>query len=384
MIASEDARLIGIAQELGREFEATAAELDHSGAFPAANVQRLREAGLTGLVTPRRYGGHEAGLETALWVVNAVARGEASTGLILAQQYLFIGHMRSNPHWSEAMRAMVCTASVAEGALVNHFRVEPELGTPMRGGMPATTARKVEGGWRINGRKIYSTGAPGLKWAAVLLKTDEPQPRTGPMLVPMDAPGITILNTWNHLGMRASCSHDVVFEEVFVPDEYAVDLRPPAAWAEKDEVFPAWIAMMFATVYDGVARNARDWFIQFLKDRVPTNLGAPLASLSHMQMAVGEIEVMLQTNELLFDLAALVDAGTPPHSYQMFMAKHTLNTNAIAVVERILSLSGNPGLTRASPMERHLRDVMCSRVHSPQSDTVLTLAGKVALGLANP
>jgi alkylation response protein AidB-like acyl-CoA dehydrogenase len=382
MNAGETARLLGVARELGAEFASSAAEYDRTGAFPHANVQRLRQAGLTGLVTPRRYGGHEAGLELALGVVNAIAKGEASTGLILAQQYLFHVQLRSGSRWPDGLRERVSVASVEHGALVNAFRVERELGTPIRGGLPATTARKVAGGWRVSGHKIYSTGAPGLTWAIVWSRTDEEDPRVGQILVPMDAPGLRIEETWDHLGMRASGSHDVVLEDVFVPDDHAVDIRLPAAWAEKDDAMAGWVALMFATVYDAVARAARDWFIRFLHDRKPSNLGAALASLPHMQAAVGEIDALLLTNRVLFGLAARVDAGVPLPAHELFLAKHTINANSIAAVEKALALAGNPGLTRVNPLERHLRDVLCGRVHSPQSDTVLGTAGRVALGLA--
>ena len=268
------------------------------------------------------------------------------------------------------------------GALVNAFRVERELGTPIRGGLPATTARKVACGWRVSGHKIYSTGAPGLTWAIVWSRTDEEDPRVGQILVPMDAPGLRIEETWDHLGMRASGSHDVVLEDVFVPDDHAVDIRLPAAWAEKDDAMAGWVALMFATVYDAAARAARDWFIRFLHDRKPSNLGAALASLPHMQAAVGEIDALLLTNRVLFGLAARVDAGVPLPAHELFLAKHTINANSIAAVEKALALAGNPGLTRVNPLERHLRDVLCGRVHSPQSDTVLGTAGRVALGLA--
>ena len=78
----------------------------------------------------------------------------------------------------------------------------------------ATIARRTETGWRLSGRKIYSTGAPILKWYAVWARTDEPEPRVGMFLVPAGLPGTWIVETWDHLGLRASGSHDVVFEDV--------------------------------------------------------------------------------------------------------------------------------------------------------------------------
>lgn len=178
----------------------------------------------------------------------------------------------------------------------------------------------------------------------------------------------------------ASGSHDVVLEDVFAPDDNAVDLRLPAEWVEKGDAMAARVALMFATVYDGVARAARDWFIRFLHDRKPTNLGAALAKLPHIQAAAGEIDALLLTNRVLFGLATSVDAGAPPPAHEVYLARHTINANAVAAVEKMLPLAGNPGLSRAIPLERHLRDVLCGRVHSPQSDSVLGTAGRIALG----
>ncbi|MGL4287728.1 MAG: acyl-CoA dehydrogenase family protein [Phreatobacter sp.] len=370
-----------VTQALAQDFARTAAHHDATGAFPFDNIERLRQANLPGLVTAREFGGREAGLAQALAVVNTIAQGEPSTALVLAQQYLFHSQLRRNPRWSEAMRAKVARSAVVDGAFANNFRVEPDLGTPVRGGMPATIARKVDGGWSISGHKIFSTGSPVLTWNAIWARTDEATPRVGTFLVPRGTPGLTIVETWDHLGMRASGSHDAILDNAVVPDDHAVDIRLPAAWAEADPAAAAWPALLFATVYDGVARAARDWLITFLKTRAPANLGAPLASLPRMQEAVGEIDALLQANRLLLGLADRVDQGAAPPPHESFLAKYTINANSIAAVQKAVEISGNPGLTRGNPLERHLRDVLCSRVHSPQADSVLIGAGKIALGV---
>lgn len=381
MYMGDIAGLDYVTQALAQDFARTAAHHDATGAFPFDNIERLRQANLPGLVTARAFGGREAGLAQALAVVNTIAQGEPSTALVLAQQYLFHSQLRRNPHWSEAMRAKVARSAVVDGAFANNFRVEPDLGTPVRGGIPATLARKIDGGWSISGHKIFSTGSPVLTWNAIWAKTDEATPRVGTFLVPRGTPGLTIVETWDHLGMRASGSHDAILDNAVVPDDHAVDIRLPAAWAEADPAAAAWPALLFATVYDGVARAARNWLITFLRTRAPANLGAPLSTLPRMQEAVGEIDALLQTNRLLLSLADKVDQGAPPPSHESFLAKYTINANSIAAVQKAVEVSGNPGLTRGNPLERHLRDVLCARVHSPQADSVLTSAGKIALGV---
>jgi len=267
--------------------------------------------------------------------------------------------------------------------LIGTFRVEPELGTPVRGGLPKTTARRTPEGWRISGEKIYSTGSPGLDWFAVWTRTDDPEPLLGILLVDPASPGITIVPEWDHLGMRATVSHKVVFDDVLTPLAYAVDLRRPEEWAPKPGEANGqslWNALAIATIYDGVARAARDWLARYLNERVPTNLGASLATLPRVQEKFGEIEALLQVNRVLIDSAArAADRGEVPSAVESNLIKHTANTNSIQAVAIGLELTGNPGISRNNPLERHYRDVLCSRIHSPQADTVLVAAGKAGL-----
>ena len=134
------------ASALAREFAETAAEYDRTAAFPFANIERLHETRLAVLVVPREFGGRGAGLQRAHRVVNAISRGEASTGLVLAQQYLFHGTLRANPNFPAALKERIFRSAAEEGGFVNSLRVEPELGTPIRGGMPATIARRTPNG----------------------------------------------------------------------------------------------------------------------------------------------------------------------------------------------------------------------------------------------
>jgi alkylation response protein AidB-like acyl-CoA dehydrogenase len=283
--------------------------------------------------------------------------------------------------WPAAIATRLQQESLTGVALLNALRVEPELGTPARGGLPATIGRRSADGWRVSGHKLYSTGIPLLRWLLVWGRTDETEPRIGTFLVPSDAPGIKIVPTWNHLGMRATASHDVILDEVPIPFEYAVDLRPATAGG-RDPEYWAWATLNVAALYNGVALAARDWLIDFLKTRVPSNLGAPLASLPRMQEALGEIEALLTVNARLLSSAGRdVDAGRVPEIAESGLIKSTVTNNAIAAVEIALKLSGNHGLSRDNPLERHHRDVLCGRIHTPQDDSARIAAGRQALGL---
>jgi len=368
------------AAALGDEFARTAAAHDAAASLPFDNFDRLSQEGLLALTVPRALGGRGAGLAETVAVIREIGRGEPSTALVLAMHV--IHHATIPARWPGPIATRLARESAGGVALINALRVEPDLGTPSRGGLPATIARRSAEGWRLSGHKIYSTGIPILAWYAVWARTEGPDPEVGTFLVPAGAPGIRIAETWDHLGLRASGSHDAIFEDVLIPHEHAVELRAPEDWLSPDSTLIAWHALSVAALYDGIAAAARSWLVGFLKSRIPANLGAPLASLPRFQEALGEIEALLTINRrLLATAAADTDRGEPPGTVESGLLKSTVTGNAIAAVEIALKLTGNPGLSRANPLERHHRDVLCGRVHTPQDDSARIAAGRAALGL---
>lgn len=362
-------------ERIGRQLAATAHVYDESGAFPRDNFTLLHEHGLLALTVPKALGGGGASLVQARKAISAVAKGEPSTALILVMQYLQHSRLQDNRNWPEALRLRVAQDAVGEGALINALRVEPDLGTPARGGLPATIARRTSEGWRISGRKLYSTGSHGLTWFSVWARSTDEDPLVGAWLIHKDTPGISIVDDWDHLGMRATCSHEVRFDNVLVPLDHAVSVsRWSAPQPELDGDGFLWMSVLLSAVYDGVAQAARDWFVDWLEQRKPSNLGAALATLPRFQETVGHIDTLLFANRSLLDAAA--EGRTPAaHAAQL---KYLVTGNAIRAVELAIEASGNPGLSRHSPLQRHYRDVLCSRVHTPQNDAVLQGVGKAA------
>jgi hypothetical protein len=311
-------------------------------------LARLHEAGLLSLTVPAALGGQGQGLAASFDVVGRVAQGCPSTALILAMQLTKQAALARNTGYAAALRERIGREAARDGALLNSIRVEADLGSPTRGGLPATIARRTAGGWRISGRKIYSTGAAGLTWFETFCRTDELKPRVGTFLVRVGSDGLRIEESWDHLGLRASGSHDVVLDDVFVPDAQVGALDAPGEGPPpRDDVQAAWNAALLGALYDGVARAGRDWIVGFLRGRAPSNLGKPLASLPRMQEVVGEIEALLAVNaRLIGSVAAQVDAGVPPASAESGTLKVVLTRNAVEVVRLATGLAGNHGLSR--------------------------------------
>ncbi|QOZ35803.1 acyl-CoA dehydrogenase family protein [Bradyrhizobium sp. CCBAU 53421] len=380
--SADESEHIVRALRLAEVFAARAPAHDRDASFPFENFTDLSREGLLALTVPAALGGGGAGARDATRVLGIVGKADPSTALVLSMHYIQHLVMARSTRWPGRLARKLARETVEGVALINALRVEPELGSPARGGLPATTARRTETGWRLTGRKIYSTGAPILKWYSVWAKTDESETRVGLFLVPAGLPGTRIEETWDHLGLRASGSHTVIFDDVVFPLDYEIDVRRPDDWKVPDVTQATVHAIFVAAIYDGIARAARDWLVRFLKERVPANLGAPLATLPRMQEVVGGIEARLAVNARLIDsFAADFDNGFTLSAIESNIIKLTVTNNAAAVVEDALSLTSNHGLSRTNPLERHYRDVLCGRVHTPQDDATRVSAGRFALGV---
>jgi alkylation response protein AidB-like acyl-CoA dehydrogenase len=366
--------------EVTRRLADHAEARDRDAAFPHDGIAAVHGAGLLTATVPRRHGGPGCGLADTVTILRALGRGDPSVALVASMTLIAHAAQRGPDAWSDAAYAALLDASRDGPALVNTLRVEPDLGTPARGGLPATVARRTDGGWRLSGRKIFSTGAVALSRMVVYARTDEPEPRVGGFVVVAGAAGVRIEPTWDHLGLRASRSDDVVFVDTPVAADHVVGLVPAGTPRPPDPAPAVWSALTIPALYLGVARAGLDWLVGFLHARVPSALGAPLATLPRFRGAVGEIDAELTAAEdLVAGLAARQDGGEPGIAPRAAAAKLVATRAAIGAVEQAVALVGNNGLTRANPLERHLRDVLCARVHTPQDDAVAAALGAAAL-----
>lgn len=356
-------------EALTSDLAVDAVELDRTGAFPRENFRKLGTLGLLGLTAPLSLGGAEASLRDCFRLVQAVAKGEPSTALILAMQLSFQQTIAQSEDWPDHLKTLLGRGAVERGELVNGLSVEPDLGTPQRGGLPATRARWTGGEWRLDGHKIFSTGAEGLRWMAVVARMGEEE-RSALFVVRSDAPGIMIEKSWNHLGMRATGSHDVLFRDVPVGRNDLVPFRPLHARAQQAGQW-IWSSVLTVAIYDAVARVARDDLLRLLQDR---GAGATVAE------RLGEIEAILFNSQVLLnhvirgiETEAGLDPGAPG------LTKHLVTTGAIRAVDLARRVAEEAGLAPSATLDRHYRNVLCGRVHTPQSDFILAGAARQAL-----
>ncbi|GIM91990.1 acyl-CoA dehydrogenase family protein [Paractinoplanes toevensis] len=368
----------GALAEVTAEIASTAAEYDRSGDLPWKGLHVAHRAGLLTATVGKQYGGPGLGPRDVVRILTAIGEGDASVGLLASNSLMSHAGQAARLHWPKAYYDDLLERSKNGPALVNAIRAEPELGAPARGGLPKTTLTRTGDGWVLNGRKAYATGGTGLAYHVVWAVADE---RVGHVIVPADLPGITWIDTWDHLGLRASNTHDVVYEDVRLPADAFVEIprgpdgvyRDPAAMAG-----PA--SFGHPAQYVGVARAARAAFAAFARSRIPSSLGKPIAETERIQAVAGEIDLQIVQAETLLHGALLrLEAGDTAFLPELSAVKVAIARSVIAATQTAVAALGNPGLTRHNPLERHLRDALCIRVHPPQEDAVLLAGGRRVL-----
>jgi alkylation response protein AidB-like acyl-CoA dehydrogenase len=365
-------------ERLTSALAANAERYDRTAEFPWDSIRAVHDAGILTLGIGARYGGRDISLTEVARVMQALGRGDPSVALLTAMTvFQHIGEART-PTWPEELYRKVVDDSRQRPVLLNAVRAEPEWGAPARGGLPATKVRRTADGWRLNGRKSYGTGSEGLAYHLVWAATEDDEPLVGHVIVPGDSRGIEVIKTWDHLGLRASSTHDIVYTDVDVPFENFPGV--PVAEAGQDIARYTGVGVSLMALYVGVARAAQEFFVRFANERIPTSLGRPIASTERIQTIAGEIEAQLvQAEEVLYGLAARIDAGDERALPRAAVAKLLITRSAVTAVQTAVTALGNPALTRNNPLERHFRDIQCCRIHPPQDDAALIAAGRRTL-----
>src|SRR6266508_1338691 len=259
---SRQQQMVGLAGTLADRFAARADANDRAGRFPIENYRELHEAGFLQLIVPPEYGGVGADLYETVLFQERLAQGDGATAMAVNMTIHLIGRLHERCSWPEPIFAAICRDTVASGALINAAASEPELGSPSRGGLAATTATPTAGGWLINGHKQFVSMAPALRYfltsVALPPGPDAPQGATANAIVRAGTPGLRLDDTWSDaLSLRTSGSYDVLLENVFVPDEWLVDRQPVGVPPPQGQpAQTAWFGLTIAAVYLGIGQGA--------------------------------------------------------------------------------------------------------------------------------
>jgi alkylation response protein AidB-like acyl-CoA dehydrogenase len=264
-----------------------------------------------------------------------------------------------------------------------------EQGNDIPGLLSTTKAERVDGGYKLTGRKCFGSLTP--VWTRLgghAMDTSDPKaPKIVHFFLTRDAKGYTIKETWDVMGMRATRSDDTVLEGAFVPDSHIV--RVVAAGAAGVDMFVAgfftWALVNFANVYYGIALRTREVLIEQLKTKTSIALTRPMIYHPEVQHGIAEITMDLETmGPHVEAIAADWSEGRigPDWLMRLFAVKHRTVEVAFRIVDRALDLSGGFGMFKKSELERLFRDCRAGRFHPANPMLTHELVGKMSLGIS--
>ncbi len=204
-----------------------------------------------------------------------------------------------------------------------------------------------------------------------------------------DSPGISIKETWDVLGMRATRSDDTVLDKVFCPDEYIARVQPAGAAGIDAFVLGifAWGLLNFGNIYYGLAQRVRDLIVEQVKGKTSLGLTRSMAYHPLVQHGIAEITMELEAIGPQLDAATRDWSDGVDHGGQwpikIVAAKYRAVEGAWRIVDRAMDLSGGFGMFKKSEMERLFRDARAGRFHPANALLSHELIGKLALGI-NP
>ncbi|WP_326691135.1 acyl-CoA/acyl-ACP dehydrogenase [Streptomyces sp. NBC_01795] len=367
---------VALARELAPRFAERATAHDADSSFPHENLAELVSSGYTAMTVPEEYGGAGASLAELCRAQRVLAAGCASTAFSVNMHVHGLA-MIANLGGESAERAC---RQVAEGAVIAGGFSEPGVGGNWW--HPTTKAEPVEGGYVLNGRKGFFTGFPGATHLFLSAATTDDRGLPQPMafLIPKPERGVRVTAEWDAAGMRATGSHSLALEDLFVEEKWSIGERGTLPLLFMNGVHWAWCS--FASCFVGIARGALEHVVATQRKRVISVIGKPNAHLPGIQFKVAEMATKLATAEAYLEAAIHADHETADplgHYIDMSVMKFTVTRLAHEVVTLAMQVQGGSGLASADPLQRMYRDVVAGLLVPPASDVVLEWAGKQAL-----
>lgn len=369
-------QLVDKVKKLQKSFMERAHINDEESLFPFENFEELKKEGFVFLTVPKKYGGDELTLYEFLLVQEHLAEADGPTALSLGWHNGIVMKIRDSRKWDESTFAQICKEIVNDGKLINSCATEPTSGSPARGGKPATSAKKDENMWVINGHKTFTSLAPILDYfivTATVEKTEE----VGEFLVPKESVGVKIENSWNTLGMRATRSDDLILENVRVEDQALVSLRNGKGKAPAQ----GWL-LHIPACYIGIAKAARNYAVKFAKNYQPSSLQHPISEVPEVKRKVALMDVeLMKARHFMYHIAEHWDASPELRDQldgELGAVKYVVTNSAIQIVDMAMRIVGAQSLMKQHPLERYYRDVRAGLHNPPADDLTLMKIGNQA------
>ncbi|WP_100398961.1 acyl-CoA dehydrogenase family protein [Bacillus sp. FJAT-44742] len=354
-------------------FSSRAGKHDKEKSFPIQNIKDLIEIGYTALSIPRKYGGQGMSLYELVRAQETIGKSDGSTALSIGWHMGITKHLGENDIWEQDTYQDFANDVLHHGALINNAASEPATGSPTRGGRPETTAVEMNEKWKINGRKTYTTLSPVLTHFVVSAGIEGTE-KIANFLIKRENKGLTIEETWDSVGMRATGSHDIVLNDAVVDKHDLVQVLQPG-----NKSAQGWL-LHIPACYLGIARAAQEHAVQFAASYSPNSITGTISELPNIKQKIGEMELkVVQSQHFLYSVARQWDNSDQSERETMKAllgaVKQSVVNQSLEVVDIAMRIEGARSLSEQNPLQRYYRDTRAGLHNPPMDDmTIMHLA----------
>ena len=368
------------------QFRERAPGYDRENKFFQEDFDELVKAGFLKMPVPKELGGLGMTLSEVGAELRRLATYAPATAVAVNMHLYWMGVAADL--WKAGDKS--CEWMLTDGAAGEVFAAgHAESGNDIPGLLSTAKAEKVDGGWKITGRKMFGSLSPvWTRYGFHAMDTSNPDaPQIVHGFLPRDAVGYKIDATWDSLGMRASMSNDTIMDGAFCPDNL-VGCVVPAGPAGLNLFVLALFAnalVGLGNVYFGAALRARDVAIEGAHKKTSLALTRSMAYHPHIQHNAAEMDLMIESVTALLEKVADDWSNGVDHGMtwpaKIVGAKYTAVESAKRIIDIAMDMSGGSGFYKAHELERLYRDVRGGGFHPANSALTHEIVGKTALGI---
>ena len=345
------------------EVKPIAAEIDATERFPMENVKKMGELGMMGIPFPTEFGGAGGDVLSYILAVEELSKVCATTGVILSAHTSLCASLineNGTPEQKEKYLRDLCT-----GNKIGAFGLtEPGAGTDAAG--QQTTAVLDGDNYILNGSKIFITNGGVADTFIVFAMTDKSKGTKGisAFIVEKGFPGFSIGKKEDKLGIRASSTTELIFENCVVPKENLIGREGKGFGIAMKTLDGGRIGIAAQAL--GIAEGALDEAIKYMKER--KQFGRPIAAFQGLQWMVAEMSTKIEAARFLVYKAAWLKENKQPYSIDAARAKLYAAEVAMDVTTKAVQLFGGYGYTKEYPVERMMRDAKITEIYEGTSE----------------
>jgi alkylation response protein AidB-like acyl-CoA dehydrogenase len=364
-----------------------AATYDRENRFFTEDFEELKQAGYLKMPIPRDFGGLGMSVAEVSREQRRLAYRAPATALATNMHLYWMGVAADLYRLGDTSLQWMLEEG-AQGEVFAAGHGEPGNDLPLL--YSTAKAERIDGGYRISGRKSFGSLSP--VWTRLGVhgqdNADPANPKVVHVFMPRDTPGYRIDDVWDTVGMRATASQDTVLEGAFVPDQYVARVVPPD-FAGADLFVLAifvWAEPTFGSIYLGLAQRAIDLAIEGVTNKKSiAQMNRSMAYHPEVQHNIAEMVLALDgasahVERIADDWANGVDHGGLWPS-KLVSAKYHAVEAAKKIVDRAYDVIGGSGMFKRHEIERIYRDVRAATIHPANSMLVHEIVGKSALGV---